>query len=189
MATAKSTIKKPVETVTEEKVEVELPAPKAEPVKKNTKKTFAKDELIPCRSVTPGMLLYNGAKSGIPYSWTSAGDLSYIEYQDLLAAMVSRSDYIYDPLFIIEDEDVINDPKWIEVKRLYESTDEMADVMEIINLPLNRFRKTLNESPRGVRNAVKAKVASLISAGEFDSINKIKIIDEICGTDMKVLIG
>lgn len=182
MATTKSTIKKPVEAASEEKVE----AVAAEPVKK---RTFAKDDLIPCRSVTPGILLYNGAKSNIPYSWTSAGDLSYIEYQDLLAAMVSRSDYIYDPLFVIEDEDVLNDSKWIEVKRLYETMEDVADVMEIINLPVNRFRKALNDSPKGVRNAIKAKVAGLIATGEFDSINKIKIIDEICGTDMKVLIG
>ena len=151
-----------------------------------TPKKFEKDELIACRSVTPGMLLYNGPKSSIPYSWTSAGDIAYLEYQDLLAAMVMRSDYIYDPLFIIEDEDVLGDPKWIEVKKLYDSIEDTFDVNEVLNLPLNLFRKTLTDAPKGVKNAVKSAVASQIAQGTFDSFQKVKIIDEVCGTDLQI---
>lgn len=182
MAVAKKTTtakvpmaKEPVEEAVETKTpEVKVP------------KKFEKDELIACRSVTPGMLLYNGAKSGIPYSWMSAGDVSYLEYQDLLAAMVMRSDYIYDPLFVIEDEEVLEDPKWIEVKKLYETMEDTFDVNEVLNLPLNLFRKTLTDAPKGVKNAVKSAVATQIAQGTFDSFQKVKIIDEVCGTDLQI---
>lgn len=167
------------ETVEEKAVETKTPEVK-------TPKKFEKDELITCRSVTPGMLLYNGPKSGIPYSWTSAGDVAYLEYQDLLAAMVMRSDYIYDPLFVIEDEDVLADPKWIEVKKLYDSMEDSFDVNEVLNLPLNLFRKTLTEAPKGVKSAVTSAVATQIARGTFDSFQKVKIIDEVCGTDLQI---
>lgn len=183
MAVAKKTTTAKVsmakETVDEPVVETKAPE-----VKKPKK--FEKDELIPCRSVTPGMLLYNGQKSGIPYTWTSSGDVAYLEYQDLLAGMVMRSDYIYDPLFVIEDEEVLEDPKWIEVKKLYESMEDAFDVNEILSLPLNLFRKTLTDAPKGVRNAVKSAVATQIAKGTFDSFQKVKIIDEVCGTDLQI---
>ena len=100
--------------------------------------------------------------------------------------MVMRSDYIYDPLFVIEDEEVLEDPKWIEVKKLYESMEDAFDVNEILSLPLNLFRKTLTDAPKGVRNAVKSAVAAQIAKGTFDSFQKVKIIDEVCGTDLQI---
>jgi len=167
------------ESIVEETVETKQPV-----IKK-----YDRDELIPCRSTTPGLLLYNGPKSRIPYSWSNAGDITYVEYQDLLAAMASGSDYIFDPLFVIEDENVLMDPKWAEVKNLYESTDVNVDIKEILGLPVNKFRRALEQSPKGVLNAVKAEVSSQIAKGVFDSYQKVKIIDEVCGTDLKILMS
>ena len=181
-----TTVKEPVDTkvpVIEKDLETEPAKTIAVP------KKIEKDDLIPCHSVTPGLLLYNGPKSAIPYSWTAMGDVTYVEYQDLLAAMVMRSDYIFDPLFVIEDEDVLADPKWSEVKRLYDEMEDTGDIMEIINLPVNKFRRALEQSPRGMQNAIKTKVASLIAKNDFDSYQKVKIIDEVCGTELMLLLS
>lgn len=182
MATAKDVVKKSTTktatpVIAEEKVEV---------VKKEPRK-FEKDDLIPCRSVTPGLLLYNGAKSGIPYSWTNIGDVSYMEYQDLLAAMVSGSSYIFDPLFVIEDDELLEQTMWNQVKKLYESVDTSSNIKEILDLPVNKFRKTLEELPKGMLNAVKAEVSTQLNNGTFDSYQKVKIIDDVCGTDLIIL--
>lgn len=195
MATTKTVTKKAPVTKTvaepelnkEEKTIIEENVTTTEKV--SVPKKFEKDDLIPCRSITPGLLLYNGVKSKIPYSWSAMNDVTYVEYQDLLAAMVMRSDYIFDPLFVIEDEDVLADPKWKEVNDLYQEMEESIDIMELINLPTNKFRKALTESPKGIQNAVKTRVASLIGQNSFDSYQKIKIIDEVCGTELILLIS
>lgn len=191
MATTKKTtiVKKEEVSASAESVLVKEDAKQIVAETKPSIKKFEKDDLIPCRSTTPGLLLYNGPKSRIPYSWSNSGDVTYVEYQDLLAAMVMRSDYIFDPLFVIEDEDVLADPKWKEVKDLYESADVSVDVREILNLPINKFRRALEQSPKGVLNAIKAEVSSQIAKGVFDSYQKVKIIDEVCGTDLKILMA
>lgn len=183
MATTKTVTKKTTVKPSESEL-VETKTVEEKPIIKK----FEKDELIPCRSTTPGLLLYNGAKSNLPYSWSALGDITYVEYQDLLAAMVMRSDYIFDPLFVIEDEEVLADPKWIEVKALYESIDASVDVYSILDLPVNKFRRALEQSPKGVLNAIKAEVSTQIAKGVFDSYQKVKIIDEVCGTDLRVLL-
>lgn len=145
-------------------------------------KTYKPDDLIPCRSITAGTLLYNGPKSQIPYSWSNEGDISYVEYQDLLAAMVSRSDYIYDPLFLIEDEELLEGSKWKAVRELYEGLYDHEDVQAILDLPVRQFTQVFSTLPLGIKNTIKSKVASQLQEGTFDSLSKVKIIDEVCGT-------
>ena len=177
-ASTKTVAEKPVET--EEIVEeVKIP---------EQPKEFAPTDRIPCRSVTAGTLLYNGIKSRLPQIWASHGDLSQVEYQDLVAAMMTRSDYIFDPLFIIEDEDLLKAPEWSEVAELYEDIYKGEDLDAIINLPVPKFRTTFTSLPLGVKNAIKIAVATKINDGEFDSLKKVQIIDEVCGSDLQCLI-
>lgn len=191
MSTTKTTVKTTsIKTATPkvtDEVEEKNNVPEKEIISKPKK--YAKDELIECRSVTAGLLLYNGPKSNLPYSWSGYGDISYVEYQDLLAAMAVGSDYIFDPLFVIEDEELLKDSKWNSVKSLYESMIDVNDVKEILALPVVRFRKKLEQLPKGLLNALKAEVSSQIANGTFDSYQKVKIIDELCGTDFKVLMS
>lgn len=177
---ATRTTKKPVtqETDTTTKVVEDAPVIPEKP----QPKTYKPDDLIPCRSITAGTLLYNGPKSQIPYSWSNEGDVSYVEYQDLLAAMVSRSDYIYDPLFLIEDEELLEGSKWKAVRELYEGLYDHEDVQAILDLPVRQFTQVFSTLPLGIKNTIKSKVASQLQEGTFDSLSKVKIIDEVCGT-------
>ena len=85
------------------------------------------------KSVFAGSCTLVGRRSGNVYVWETLGEIQYVEYQDLLAEITNRySKYIYEPLLLIEDEDVINkNPK---LKDLY---DAMIDVEEIEDSLLN----------------------------------------------------
>lgn len=155
---------------------------------KNSPKVYKPEDLILCRSVISGILLFSINKTNTSYKWFNDGDTAWVEYQDLLSAMVSRSDYIYEPLFVIEDEELLEDPKWSEVKKLYNSMQSMYDIDSIVSLPARKFRPVFESLPLSIKNTVKSKVAGLIQAGEFDSIGVVKIIDEMCGTDLKLLL-
>lgn len=160
-----------------------------EAVKQVTKRKYDKEDTIQCRSITPGTLLYNGSKSGIPYKWSAAGDICWVEYQDLLAALMAGSDYLLEPLFVIEDEELLKDEKWAEIRSIYEHMSDSGSVKELLELPTNKFRRAFEEAPKGLQSAVKSEIAKLIGEKTFDSIQKVKIVDEICGTDLSCLIG
>lgn len=176
MATKKTTTEN---EFVEEKPVVE----ETKPVAKQPKK-FAQDDMILCRSVTYGELLLTGPKSKLLYSWANYGDVTEIPFQDLQALRSTRSSYLFRPRFIIEDEDLVE--LWAkDLKDMYDNlVDE--DVDALFKLPLNQFKSKLKKAPRGVQQAVKNIAGEKILNGSLDSLAKIKAIDEILGTDLKL---
>lgn len=145
---------------------------------------FEADELIEVQSVTQGELLLPGKKSGILYRWSNYGDITEVEYQDLYTLKSSRSDYIYKPMFQILNDELLEDGRWKDVKKLYEQMISAGDIYEIMKLPNAQFKQVLMTAPKGIQDAIKIEVASRIENDTMDSISKIKTVDEICGTDL-----
>lgn len=157
--------------------EVKKPA-----TKKVQAKKFEPSDVIPCRSVTYGELILEGYKTKLLYTWANAGDVAYVEYQDLQALQSRKSKFLTDPLFIIEDQDLVE--QWGNMlKPIYNKIVE-EDIEQILELPVNQLKARINASPIGVKEAVKNMAAAKIIGGEFDSINKIKAIDEVLGTEL-----
>lgn len=158
-------------------------------VEKKTARKYEANDLIPVRSITQGELLLPGKKSQILYRWAAYGDITEVEYQDLYSLKSSRSQYIYAPLFVIEDQELLEDARWKDVKNLYGNLYDSEDLGEVLRLPVNKFKTVLKSVPTGLLNAIKIEVATRIENGTFDSISKIKAVDEICGTDFITLIN
>ena len=161
---------------------------KDEVIKETPKKTprkFAQDEMIPCRSVTYGELLYPAKKSQLLYTWANYGDVTEVEFQDLQALRSTRSQYLNDPKFIIEDEELLE--QWPEFKKLYENV-ALIDTDKLFALPLNQFKAKLRNIPAGFRDSLKNVASAKILDGTLDSLAKINAMDEILSTDLKLLI-
>ena len=176
-STPKNTATKPVEPI-EEKV--------VEPVKEPRK--FAQNDLILCRSVTPGGLIING-RSGQKYVFSNVGDENEIEFQDLNSLKNSHSNFLYRPRIIIEDEELLENPRWKDLAEFYEQeVYGMEDVDEILTLPLSQFKSVLERLPKGLLRQLQLVVSQRMEEGTFDSLTKLKAMDEYCGTDfMKML--
>lgn len=150
-------------------------------------KKYEPDDLIPCRSMYAGTLLFTGDKTKITYEFSNMGDFRYIEYQDLLSALLVRKKSLFAPYIIIEDEELLENVHWQEVKKVYDGLYDREDLVNLINLPTMRFSEEFRKLPSGFKSTIATMVSEMISEGTFDSINKIKIIDEECGTDLKLL--
>ena len=158
--------------------------PKKAPAK--TPKKYAPDERIVCRSLTYGELLLTGAKSKLLYSWANYGDTTEVEYQDLQALKSTKSNYLYRPRFVIEDEELVE--QWgKDFVDMYKNIVEV-DVEDMFKLPIAQFKSKLKKAPKGVQQAVKNIAGEKILNGSLDSLAKIKAIDEILGTDLKLYI-
>lgn len=153
-----------------------------------TTKTYKEDDGILCRSITRGELIYIGKKSKEKYIFANHDDTCEIEVRDLNSLKASKSPYLYKPLFVIEDTEFLSQKKWKDIKEMYDKVVNQ-DIDVIINKPLPEFRAILMKLPDGYKEALEREVASRIHADEFDSLKKIKAIDEICGTDLYCLIS
>lgn len=179
--------KNEVETNVIEEVVVEEKANKPKkPAVKEAKK-YAPNDMVPCRSITYGELLLPGTKSKILYTWANYGDTTEVEFQDLQALKSTRSSYIFKPRFIIEDEELVEQWK-NDLGNIYDDIIAI-DVEAIFNLPANQLKAKLKKAPAGIQQAVKNVAGEKIMNGSLDSLAKIKAIDEILGTDLKLYIG
>lgn len=170
-----------------EEVEVVADAESVDMAKKPTVKSsrkYAPDDMITCRSITYGELLLSGKKSKLLYSWANYGDTTEVEYQDLQALKSTRSSYLFKPRIVIEDEELVE--QWDkDFGEMYKSIVDV-DVEDLLKLPLNQFKSKLKKAPKGVQQAVKNIAGEKILNGSLDSLAKIKAIDEILGTDLKL---
>lgn len=171
-----------VETVVENVIE----EPKKATSKPRSRK-FNPTDIIPCRSVCYGELILEGYKTKMIYTWANAGDSTDVEFQDLQALQSRKSKFLTDPLFIIEDEDLVE--YWGSVlKPVYEKI-ENDNIEEILSLSPSELKKKLKTLPNGIKDSVKSMTAAKIMNGELDSINRIKAIDEVLGTDFITMVG
>lgn len=176
-------------TITSANAETEKATVEKNVEEKKKVKTFTQTEPVLCRSVTPGWLGVPG-KSGMYYVFANYGDEAEIEYGDLFALKNRHSSYIYDPLFVIEDEDLLENPRWKDVADFYsDKVYGMDDIDEVLNKSYTYFKSTLESLPKGLQKAITVEVAKRIEDGSFDSIKKIKIIDEVCHTDFAKMIN
>lgn len=152
-----------------------------EEIVKPTRK-FKNDELIPCKSITNGKLLVDGDKSGILYKWADYGDVEEVEYRDLLYMVRSRAPWVYKPRLIVLDEDFIEQNP--DLKNIYDSMYEVKDLRDILKMSPSQMKKTIDSLPVGAKEAIKGVAATMIDRGQLDSVEKIKVLDEIFGTKL-----
>ena len=179
------TVKPEVDVVEEVKVE-EIKTEKVEkPIVKEVRK-YAPTDMIPCRSITFGELLLTGAKTKWLYRWANYGDVTEMEYQDLQALRSTRSSYLFKPRFIIEDENLVEQWK-NDFGSMYDDI-IATDVEAMFNLSPAQLKAKLKKAPNGIQQAVKNLAGEKIMNGSLDSLAKIKAIDEVLGTQLKLYI-
>ena len=179
MANAKKVEVQVEETVIEE--------PVSKPVaKKVNKPKHDPNELIMCRSVRFGELRLIGPKTHMPYSWANEGDVREVEYQDLVSWRALHSRYLFDPMIIIEDEDICEEWK-ADLGELYDNM-QQVDLKEMFKLPHRQFVSQLKKLPDGMKSTVQNMAYSMIQNGTLYDLRTIKAIDETLGTELLMMI-
>ncbi len=149
------------------------------------KKKFAVDESILCRSITSGGLYMEGPKSGLLYSWVDYGDECDVEYRDLVALVRGKSQFVFAPLFIIDDEDFINE--FSQLKQFYDDSYTVKDLEGVLDLPCDSMIATIKTLPKGAIASLKTIASTQVSNGRLDSMKKIKALDDIFGTELNLI--
>lgn len=153
-------------------------------ITKNPCRKFVAGDMIPCKYVQAHKGTYYSKRTGNRYEWSGYGDVVEVDYTDLLGMKSSKSDYLYKPLFTIEDADLYS--QWEkELEPIYLEFSGFDSPDELFKLSDAAFRNKLTNAPSGLLSLVKETVASQIKDSSFDHLSKIRILDEVLGTDFK----
>jgi hypothetical protein len=157
--------------------------PKDEKVR--AKKEFAQSDGVQCHSVVQGGLFYEGTKTGMLYSFSDYGDVTEIEYRDLVAAVRTKSEYVYNPYFIIDDEDFL--AEFPAVEKFYEDQISIKDLKNILDMPISDMTNAINKLPKTAVENLKKIASTQVANGHLDSVRKIKALDDLFGTDLNLI--
>lgn len=159
-----------------------------EAAKVKTDADYRPDEMIPCRSLFAGILVFTGAHTGMSYKFNGMGDRRNIEYQDLKAGLLEQKSTMFNPDFIIEDANLINDEHWFELKQVYENMYDEKEIKKVMELPVRNFEEAFVKLPITAKQTIITLIATQIENGTFEQYNKAKIVDKVCGTrfDLKM---
>ena len=174
---ATATSKKPATVV--EKPTTVVEEPKVE------KKVFKDSDGIPCRSITQGALYMEGAKTHMLYEWVDYGDVTMVEYADLAAAVRIKSWFLFSPAFIVDDEEFVEQN--MQLKKFYTENYSVHDLNKILHLPVDEMKNEILALPKSAIESLKTLAASSISDGTIDSVKRIKVLDELFGTNLNIL--
>lgn len=157
-------------------------------IEKKEPRKFEATDGISCRSITSGGLYMEGIKSHIMYEWSDNGDITEVEYQDIVAAIRSNVSYINKPYFIIEDEDII--AQFPQLNKIYASMYSFKDLRDVLTKTTpSGMKATILSLPDGAKESIKNIASQMISNGTLDSVQKIKILDEIFNTELMLMTG
>ena len=169
--------------VLEDEIEV---VEEVKPAKKVNKPKHDPNELISCRSVVFGKLILIGPKTNMRYIWANQGDIREVEYQDLLSWKALGSKYLFNPMIIIEDEDICKEWK-ADLGKLYEEI-QTVDLKELFDLPIRQFTAQLKKLPDSMKSSVQNMAYAMIQDKSLYDLRKIEAIDEILKTELKTMI-
>lgn len=156
---------------------------KSEPVSVSMKKKkWNPSDPVNCVSITAGELGMTGIKSGINYRWAERGDVTEVEYQDVIAAIRSSTTFVMKPYFIIQELDIVDE--FPQIKKIYDKMYTKGDLEDIFRLPASEMKKAILELQEGAKETIKHIAATKLSNGTLDSIKKIRVIDEIFETEL-----
>lgn len=169
-----------------EKIEKTEKVEKKQSTKVNkSKKSFEPSDTISCRSVVTGQLFLEGYKTKMPYQWTDYGDVIDVEYRDLQALVQQKSGYIFNPFFIIDDDDFVAEFPYLQ--KFYEQNYSIKELNEILRHPVEQMVKEISTLPNSAVETLKKIASNQVSLGQIDSVKKIKALDEIFDTDLNLL--
>lgn len=149
------------------------------------KKVFDQSDGVMCVSITQGKLYVEGSKTGMLYSFSDYGDETEIEYRDLVGLIRSKDKSVFEPRFVVNDKDFIEE--YPALKKFYDDEFSIKNIKKILLMPDDQMVAEIEKLPRGAADSLKSIAAEQVSNGEIDSVRKIKALDTVFGTNLNLL--
>jgi len=152
------------------------------------KKKIPLETMIPVKSGVQGLLVYVSRKTiGYQLEWESYGAIEYVELGELLSMKnTSKSFYINNWIFF-EDTDNYSAQDiydFLDVSKHYKNIIMGEDLDELFKKTPDEIRAIVKPLSKGIKENIAIKARLLIDSGEFDSNNRIKVLEELLNVEL-----
>jgi len=161
----------------EDQVEEVVGKPKAKPEKKKVEL----DDLVACRNLTSGRLVYISKKTGFEAVWSEYGDVEYLPVSELLTMKSSQPKFLKDPWMFIDDEDVAD---YLGLTKLYETIIPVDELEDFFELSANEARQILPKIPKGTKTLLSERARQGIQDGSLNNLQLIKLLEQELQIDL-----
>ena len=97
-------------------------------------------------------------------------------------AVKARKATVTEPYIVVDDEDFLALHPFL--RDIYAGIYSINELKSILSLSPSQMERTIKALPEWAINSFKTVVSSMVDDGSLDSIKKIKILDDIFGTEM-----
>jgi hypothetical protein len=148
-----------------------------QPKTRKSETTISNEEEIACKSVTFGGLTWVSPKTNSHYRWADIGATEYIPFGELVTLNNTKRNYLFKPMFIVQDERVI---KYFRLQEVYENVARIHTLKELFDTSdMKEIENTIDIAIRvNMRDVIISKVRDMRKTGELVNINIIKLLEE-----------
>ena len=161
-----------------EEVKVEPKVEKPEPPKK---KKVERDDVVACRNLTSGRLVYISKKSGLETIWSEFGDVEYIDVAELLTMRSSQPKFLKEPWLFVDDEDVA---EYLGLRQLYDSLIPIDEVDDFFKLNVQQAKTLIPKLPKGMKALISEKARKGIQDGSLNNLQLIRLLEQELHLDL-----
>lgn len=144
-----------------------------------------RNEMIPCRSVTDGVLIHISDRTRARFLWSDYGVVQYVEMGELLDMRASHPKFLNDIQLVVEDDDAV---EYLGLTEKYKSIVGFDDLEEFFEKDYDEISVILDKVPVGIKQSIASRARKMIEDGTLDSNNKIKLIEEKLKVDLKMFV-
>ena len=72
-------------------------------------------------------------------------------------------------------------------QKFYDEQYTVRDLENVLRLPVDDMRRTIIDLPNGAKESLKNIASTQVVQGVLDSVKKIKVLDELFGTELNLL--
>lgn len=178
----KENSKETVETPVEEIVEV---VDKGTKPQRTKKVEIDRNELVPCRNVTDGQLIYKSRKTGLTTIWMNYGDTEYLDVGELLTMKASQPRFLNEVWLVIDDDDVV---EFLGLKHIYKNLVDIDDIDSFFKKSPAEIEQALTKLPKGLKDTIATRAKKLIESGDLYDNRKISILEEKLNVGLKIFV-
>lgn len=186
--TKKTTTKKVApakKTTATKKTETKKAEPKTTKPARSKRVVIDRNEMIACRSVTDGTLIYISDRTRARYLWSEFGVAQYIDMGELLDMRASQPKFLNNVQLVVDDEEAA---EYLGLTSLYESLVDIDDLDSFYKKSDQELAEILPKLPLGIQQTVATHARKLIESNELSDLNTIRLLDRHLNVDLSKFI-
>jgi hypothetical protein len=140
------------------------------------KQQLDKNMLVTVANFTTGGLTYVNPRTGMQWRWVGFGATDDIELSELITIKSSQPKFLTEPWMLVLNDDVV---EVLGLSKMYENIIKPDEFDRIYALPIDQLETILVNAPTGMKQVIALKAKQMIANGEFDSIQKQRLIEKV----------